>query len=1055
MPVAATLETFEAELKRLVETFDRNLRAYKSAAYDEASLRQEFLNPFFRALGWDVENTAGLIPQHREVEIESRTTIGGRQKRADYLFRTHPTDRFVCEAKKPAEDLHAGYAFQAKRYAWNKGLALAVLTDFEQMKFFVVGGRPYKDEPDVGLWKTWDFRQYPHVAREIWNLLACERVAAGSIDQLIESLPKKPVARGKARPGWLIKPDRSRALDTNFLNFLDEARRELAGDLLKHNDRADLLLDSRLNEAVQRILDRLLFLRICEDRDIDTGRPLELIVREWRKDAEPDAPRRRRQPPLELREEPPEHHGASGVRAPRGTLWHGLVRHFRALDRRPPSHIPFFNGNLFKPHFSEELVVSDDWLARFLGEIGDEESPYLFNYIPVEILGTIYERFLGKVVRPRGRGVTIEEKPEVRKAGGVYYTPRYIVEYIVGQTVGKLLENRAPEEALSLRILDPACGSGSFLICAFEKVCEYCQQWLTDDLRRASKTPRGSGVNAALPAPQRGPQPASTLNPAPVAKSPSPAWLKKHRDWCWVEDNAVHLTTKARRRILRATIHGVDLDPQAVEVTQLSLYLKMLEGENRVTLARERDLFGSDEALLPALEHNIKCGNSLIASDFSMIPEDLVRVHAFDWPVQFPAIMKAGGFDAIIGNPPWIDIKGLDPLQTDYFFQTYDTVENRMNMYAVFLHREIELLRAGGLVGIITPNSFLTQSSYANLRAKLLESQIVGIVRTPDNVFEGVVAETAISFYAKGKPKDQTSIMVFPATLHLGRIDPAKATHTATIDQSEWAKAPSQIFNLHISPVNKALLAKVEQAGSPLLDLCEFCLGLTPYDRHKGHTKAQIEGRVFHSATRKTKSWKPLLEGGDIHRFFVRFSGLEYIHYGPWLGAPREERFFTQPRILIRQIISGVPPRIYAGYTEDELYNTQVAFNLLLRPGQRESLKYLLAILNSSLLTWFHREKFLDRNKTTFQKILIQDAKTFPIRTIDFTKPADRARHDQLVGLADKMLALVPKLRAATSAAERATLQNAVTATDQQIDALVYDLYGLTAEEIKLVEGAA
>ena len=380
-----TLEEFKADLDRLVEQFGRNIKQYKSSAYDEASLRQEFLNPFFRALGWDIENKAGLIPQHREVEIESRTQIGGRQKRADYLFRTHPVDRFICEAKKPVEDLNAKCAFQAKRYAWNKDLPIAVLTDFEELKIFIVGGKPYKDEPDVGLWKTYHFRQYPLIAQELWDLLSRDCVSDGSIDKLIESLPKKAAGTGKLKQGWLIKPDRLRALDTDFLNFLDEARRELASDLLNQNDRADLLEGTQLNEAVQRILDRILFLRICEDRDIDTGRSLERIVRDWREDR-------------------------------RSMLWHDLVRHFRALDRRPPSHVPFFNGNLLKPHFSEDLMVSDDWLSHFLDELGDEESPYLFNYIPVEILGTIYERLLGKIVRPKGRGVTIDDKPEVRKA---------------------------------------------------------------------------------------------------------------------------------------------------------------------------------------------------------------------------------------------------------------------------------------------------------------------------------------------------------------------------------------------------------------------------------------------------------------------------------------------------------------------------------------------------------------------------------------------------------------------------------------------------------------
>jgi hypothetical protein len=452
MPNDATFESFEKELNRLVESFGNRLAELKSADYNEAKLRDDFLNPFFRALGWDMENRAGLIQKEREVEIESATQIGGGRKRADYLFRTDKHDRFVCEAKKPAEELHARYAFQAKRYAWNKGVWVAILTDFEEFKIYIVGGKPYLDEPHVGEWKNWHFRQYPLIARELWDLFAREKVAAGSVEQLIETLPKRPAGKGKARQQWLIKPDRARSLDNDFLEFLDEARRELASDLYKNNDHAELMEGNQLNEAVQRILDRILFLRICEDRDIDTGSKLQSITETWRKNTgHDDIGRRAHQQPFELREEPPADYGASGIRAPKDSLWRAVVRHFRALDRRPPSHVPFFNGNLFKPHFSETLIVSDEWLAGFISELSDDETPYLFNVIPVEILGSVYERFLGKVVRPHGKGVTIEEKPEVRKAGGVYYTPRYIVDYIVEQTVGKLLDEISGRAELPLR----------------------------------------------------------------------------------------------------------------------------------------------------------------------------------------------------------------------------------------------------------------------------------------------------------------------------------------------------------------------------------------------------------------------------------------------------------------------------------------------------------------------------------------------------------------------------------------------------------------------------
>lgn len=725
MPTGASFQQFEEELNRLVESFGQRLAELKRPSYVEAQLRDDFLNPFFRALGWDMENRAGLIQQKREVEIESRTRIGGRQKRADYLFRTDGRDRFVCEAKKPAEELSARYAFQAKRYAWNKDLPLAVLTDFEEIKIYIVGGRPHADEPQVGEWKTWHFRQYPLIARELWDLLSREKIAGGSIDQLLDLLPKKPSGKGKARQQWLIKPDRSRALDSDFLEFLDEARRELASDLYKNNDHSELLEDNKLNEAVQRILDRILFIRICEDRDIDTGKLLHSIVETWRKQTGSEAGVRPRQisfAPDPMHEDPPSDHGGHGLRAPKDSLWRVIVRHFRALDHRPPTHVPFFNGNLFKPHFSESLIVGDEWLANFIGDLSDDETPYLFNVIPVEILGSVYERFLGKVVRPHGKGVTVEEKPEVRKAGGVYYTPRYIVDYIVEQTVGKLVQEQKPEKTLKLHILDPACGSGSFLIRAFERVCEHWQTWLTANL------PAPTAQTAEVDWEEISSAPIGTKPEAP-AKDARTAWLKRHRQFCWLDEGTgdIHLTLHLKRRILTENIYGVDLDAAAVEVTQLSLYLKMLENENRTTLERERELFAEAVALLPPLQDNIKCGNSLIASDFSMMPEDLVRVHAFDWPVQFEPIMKAGGFDAVIGNPPYIRIQRVEHDESDYLFKTYKSPTSKIDLSLVFLEKSLLLAKKSGASAFICTSQWLTTDYGRKLRSMLSDGRLHAI----------------------------------------------------------------------------------------------------------------------------------------------------------------------------------------------------------------------------------------------------------------------------------------------------------------------------------------
>jgi hypothetical protein len=315
-----------------------------------------------------------------------------------------------------------------------------------------------------------------------------------------------------------------------------------------------------------------------------------------------------------------------------------------------------------------------------------------------------------------------------------------------------------------------------------------------------------------------------------------------------------------------------------------------------------------------------------------------------------------------------------------------------------------------------------------------------------------VVAETAISVYSKKSPARPVDILIYPNRAKIDQVSTLNCSQKRAVDQLSWANAPGGNFNLQLDNSTQLILEKISGSGIPLIEICDFCLGLTPYDKAKGHTPKEIEDRVFHSTHQSGKAWKPLLEGADINRYDVSFGGNEYIKYGPWLGAPRDSRFFTEPRILVRQIISGKPPRIYAGYTENELYNSQVAFNILSKTGDTAVLKFILAILCSSLMTWYHRQKFLDLNKTTFQKILIQDAKTFPIPKI---KEIEGDTYKRLIGIVERRLALMPSIRTAKTDAERNALQNAIRKTDRDIDQLVYQLYGLTPEEIALVEGIA
>ena len=1035
---SAGFETFKAELARLVGRFEQNFKLYQSPTYSEASVRQDFLDPLFAALGWDIGNKRGLIPQHREVEIESRTEISGRQKRADYLFRTDRTDRFVCEAKKPAEELHAAHAFQAKRYAWNKNLVLAVLSDFEEIKIYLVGARPHVDDPDTGHFQTWHYLEYAKHAADIWNLLSHDAVAAGAIEKLVAALPRKPVAKTKAKQQWLFKPDRARAIDADFLDFLDEARRELASDLIRHNDRADLLEGTRLDEAVQRILDRLLFLRICEDRDIDTGRPLANILKSWRDRAENPPPRKLRAPALPLHEAAAEY-AAAAKPAPPESLWREIVAHFRALDRRPASHIPYFNGNLFKEHFSETLAVSDEWISGFLDEIGDDESPYLFNVIPVEILGTIYERFLGKTVRPHGRGVTIEEKPEVRKAGGVYYTPRYIVDYIVEQTLGKLLSDKAPADSLKLRVLDPACGSGSFLIRAFERLCEHWLVALTKDEKLRRKTD------------------------------------------CWLDPDTgdLHLTSDLKRRILTANIHGVDLDPGAVEVTQLSLYLKMLEGESRTTLARNRELFGSDIPLLPPLQDNIKCGNSLIASDFSLNPDDLVRVRAFDWDEGFREIMKAGGFDVVIGNPPWG--ADLEPLVRKYLSGKFARVVERMvDSYIYFTDQALCLGKQTGRVGFVIPSTVLNQVDAQPLRKILLGAGLMSVINLGKDIFTKKVLNTTTLVVTAGGKQPSALIVGDLSATPLEQRGAALAT-LMPIESSAWiSQVTGDASNTFFanSDARTSLLLKLRQSLKTLADYTEtgIARGISPdiAGAHVLPDRAPELSKIEKSVLTRS------ISGPRIKRYFTVMPDqwLIYTHKGiiprsiphalahleqfrkqntckevaegkhPWwaLHRARDPEIFHSPKF----IGLTTTKTIELVFDEDKnLVVTDAMYVFRIKSGI--SPKAAMGILHSKLFVFLYRVSNQGESRVIPQ---IKAAKLEPLPFPDLSSPASRAMHDKLVALVDKMLLLVPKLRAAKSETERSTLQNAVAATDRAIDALVYELYGLTAEEIALVEGS-
>lgn len=969
----SSLEKAYIEVSKLVKDFSENINFYKSSSYQEAEVRKDFIDKFFISLGWDVHHDIQKNPYEQEVKVERSVTVSGIQKRADYSFSLAPNYRdpkFFVEAKKPSHDLSSkDYYFQTIRYGWHKNTPLSILTDFEE--FHILDCRYSPDISNVlsRLYKKYHYSEYIEKDKfaEIYWLFSREALLNNSLEKLVENLPKP---KGKSIQKALFPFENLQRIDDDFLNMI-ELQREILAKALKKND--DSLNSDQLTEATQKIIDRLVFIRFLEDKLIEQ----EQYVYKF---------------------------------GETGSAWNGFLDICRKLDAK-------YNGIVFKNNFIDKEQFKGPIDSEFFAicqDICHLNSRFLFSEIPIHILGSIYERFLGQVVHATDKRVKIEPKPEVRKAGGVYYTPKYIVDYIIQKTVGILIEGKTPEEISKLRFIDIACGSGSFLIGVFEFLLDYHNKFYQNNPDKAKK------------------------------------------DGCYkTEDGIWVLSIKQKQKILINNIYGVDLDAQAVEVTQLSLSLKMLEDETTATANEMQVLF--HEKILPNMSRNIICGNSLVESDVYLndifFSDEEKIINPMDYSAAFPDIIRKGGFDAIVGNPPWVDIKELPPNHVKYYFTKYACSENRINLYALFIEKCLKLIKPSGMIGYIIPNSILYQSSYKKLRFKILNDfSIQEIIRLPDNTFKKVKAETVILTIKGNSFKSQCNCLIYDRNDKINSITEDNAVEKKLLNPETWLEKDLFVFDIYSTDNINALLKKIEANKYLFESLCDFCLGLTPYDKYKGHTKSQITDRVFHSKTPLNSTFKKLLAGGDIERYRVEWGNDEYISYGEWLGAPREKRFFTDERILVRQIVSGKPLRIFAGYTKDELYNTQSAFNILRKPNAKENIKYYLSILNSSLMNFFHSYTYLDLSKNLFQKILIQNCRKFPMKCIDFKNKSEVLIHDKLVSLVDQIINSKKEVSNSNTEKDFNYYNNKISALDKQIDNLVYELYGLTQNEIEIIE---
>jgi len=1022
-------------IRSLVERYDYHRPAYHRGQYNETQLRREFVDPFFRALEWDVDNRQGLSEAYKEVAHEDPIRIRGQTNFLDYSFRIGGARKFIVEAKKPSVNIRddTDSALQLRRYAWNAGLKLSILTNFEEFAVYDCT-KPIRKGDTAGTARVryLTYTEYPEQWGWIAGIFSQGCILRGAFDRFADSETGKKGTMG---------------VDEAFLADIESWRDILARNIALRNPGVTV---EELNIAVQRTIDRIIFLRISEDRGIEPYGTLQELL------------------------------SGDGVYGRLSDL-------FRHADDR-------YNSGLF--YFEEEpgrseppdtltlsLTIDDDVLKTIIRRLYYPESPYEFSAIPADILGQIYEQFLGKVIRlTEGHRAKVEEKPEVRKAGGVFYTPTYIVDYIVKRTVGEVVRGKTPEEVSGITILDPACGSGSFLLGAYQFLLNWHRDWYIEHLVPVLKEKGATSpeVRALLPpAPRRKGRRSRDVQ-MPVYRAGNGADSRVRSDW--------RLTTAERKRILLNNIFGVDIDQQAVEVTKLSLLLKVLEDESEETVSKQLTLFA--ERALPSLHNNIKCGNSLVGSDiydgFDVLPdlEERKRINAFDWEREFAGILQRGGFDAVIGNPPYVRQETLGQEFKGYAKQHYAVYHGVADLYTYFIEKGVSLLGAGGQFGYIVANKWLRANYGKPLRAWLKERRIEEIVDFGDlPVFQGATTYPCIIRVSAGKPH-----RTFPVTNVVSLDFPDLSGY---VEESGYPVRQTDLDDEGWSLVDEKtgdLLGKIRGAGVPL---GEYVQGKIYRGVLTGLNKAfvidaEIRDRLIAEDSKSAEVIKPFLAGRDVKRYaplepdkFLIFTrrGIKISDYpairdylrqfrkelmpkpdgwkgGKWPGRkPGPYQWyeiqdtigyyeeFEKPKIIYPEICSQPE---FTFDLEGKYANNKCFIISKADP-------YLLGLLNSKL-TAFLYEMILPKLRGGFFMPAAVILETFPIRPID--DPAGTARHDRMVSLVEAMLDLNRKLAGARTGQEKTFISREIEAIDAKIDALVYELYGLTEEEIALIERA-
>ena len=950
--------------------------------------------------------------------IEEATVEVGEErlsKRPDYELRISRQRKIFIEAKKPSVriDRDRAPAFQTRRYGYSASLPISVVTNFHQLAIYDCKPVPCEtDEAHVARLHLFGYEELEARFDLLWSLLSQESVLSGAFDRRF--------AIDTTRHG-------AQQFDDFFLNQVRDWRARLATDIHANTPG---LNSEELTYAVQLFISRIVFLRICEDREIEKYETLKNLKG--------------------------------------GATFDALLSVLRRADE-------FYNSGIFRL-IDDDLLgirISDDVLQGVIADLYYPLSPYTFAVVETEVLGEIYEQFLGEVIIVEDGAVSIVSKPEVRDSGGVVPTPSFIADAIVARTLGPLLSGRSPQEIAAFTLADTCCGSGIFLLSAYDFLLGcYLDWYVTHDVKKHAGT---------------------TIYQA--------------------GENLWRLTFDEKRRILLAHLRGVDIDPNAVEVAQFSLLLKLIEDESENAL--KDYVRRKKHAALPSLDSRIRCGNSLVSTQewetaCGPLPATLHDViNPFHWEDEFAEDMAGGGFDAVVGNPPYIRIQNMmtySPEEAAFYHAAgspYSTArQDNFDKYALFIERSLRLIKEKGRIGVIVPNKFMTIRSGRALRGLLTNPPVIEEIVNfgVKQVFgQGTSNYTCILVMDRGGRGDVRVEQAGPLEeWRYGRAGSVSTVSAAELSEESWTFGQDDVRALFSRikdevPGRLKALANIEVGVQTSKD--EIYL-LHPTRTDVDHVwiewddqEWQIERGILrpclHDAqlhafsqpeanawmifpyeqvtTAKGKLRARLLQPNEMAANYPRcleyLSALrETLEGRNVVGGAADERQFYQygrsqsltkfdsPKIIL-PVLSREPRYAY------DATNTIITgggngpyYMIRAKDDAPISTFYLLAVLNHPLC-----EAMIRTNTSVFRGGYYSHGRQF-IKDLPIPVPDDDATKAVIERQAKELMSALEALNAARTPRERTRRERAAKAARAQLDRQVSALFGLSENDVEIIE---